>query len=77
MLKKIEAKEIITRRAAMLKYRTKYFVMIKTEDVDQADNDLGYVIYTSDTENELDQIPRSEYEGKRAAFMLGVAAEPY
>ena len=67
----------MTTRAAMEKYRKKYFIMIITEVVDQCDNDLGYVIYTADREKELTQIPREEYSGKRAAWMLGVAAEPY
>jgi hypothetical protein len=77
MLEKIETKEIMTARKAMEKYRTKYFVMIITEIVDECDNDLGYVIYTADTEKERAKIPRDEMKGKRAALMLGVAAEPY
>ena len=77
MLNEIKAKEIMTTRAAMVKYRTKYFVMVITEVVDQGDNDLGYVIYTADREKELTQISRDEYRGKRVAFLLGVAAEPF
>ena len=77
MFEKIKIQEIMTRRAAMLKYRTKYFLMVITEVVDQCDNDLGYVIYTTDTESELYQIPKDEYRGLKLAYMLGVAAEPY
>ena len=77
MLEKIETKEIMTIWEAMNKYRTKYFVMIITEIVDQGQNDLGYVIYTADTEKERNKIPRDEIMGKRAALMLGVAAEPF
>ena len=77
MLSNIVTKEIITARAAMEKYRTKYFIMIITEVVDYCDNDLGYVIYTADNRKELNQVPRDEYLGKNVAFMLGVAAEPY
>ena len=77
MLSKIETQEIITTRKAMEKYRTKYFRMVITEVIDQGDNDLGYVIYTADDEREFLKIPREEYEGKKIAFMLGVAAEPY
>jgi hypothetical protein len=78
MLKKIEKKEIMTTREAMKKYRTQYFIMIITDVADiGGDNDLGYVIYTADKERELSQIPREEYKGKRAAFMLGGAAEPF
>jgi hypothetical protein len=77
MLEKIETKEIMTHRAAALKYRTKYFIMIITEEVDRGDNDLGYVIYTADTRRELSKAPRSEYVGKIASFAQGVAAEPY
>ena len=77
MLEKIETKEMMTRRAAMLKYRTKYFFMEITEVVDHGDNDLGFVCYTADSDDALDQVPISEYEGKRVAYMLGVAAEPF
>ena len=77
MLNEIEAKEIMTTREAMTKYKTKYFIMIITEVVDQGDNDLGYVLYIADKEKELTQIPREQYKDKRVAFMLGGAAEPY
>jgi len=77
MLKKIETQEIMTTRAAMEKYRTQYFDMVITEIVDQGDNDLGYVIYVADEKKELLAVPRNEYKGKKVAFMLGVAAEPY
>ena len=77
MLGKIETKEIMTARKAMEKYRTKYFVMIITEIVDQGQNDLGYVIYTADTQKERNKIPRDEVRGKRAALLFGVAAEPF
>ena len=77
MLKKIETQEIMTKRKARVKYRTQYIVMIITEVVDQGDNDLGYVIYVADDEREQLQIFRDEYKGKRVAFTLGVAAEPY
>ena len=60
----------------MLKYRTKYFLMVMTEAVDGGDNDLGYVIYIADTENELCKVPRNEYKNNDIAIMLGVAAEP-
>jgi len=43
MLERIQTEEIMTTRAAMLKYRTKYFIMIITNTVDEGDNDLGYV----------------------------------
>jgi len=77
MLEKIETKEIMTCRDAMLKYRTQHFVMNITEIVDQGDNDLGYIMYIADKEREFHKIPQSEYEGKKIAFMFGVAAEPY
>jgi hypothetical protein len=38
MFEKIENKEIMTTRAAMLKYRTKYFLMATTEVVDGGGN---------------------------------------
>ena len=37
MLNEIKAKEIMTTRTAMTKYKTKYFIMIITEVVDQGD----------------------------------------
>jgi len=77
MLEKIETMEIMTTRAAMVKYRTKYFMMMITEKIDGVENDLGYVMYTGDTERELLKIPREEYKNKPIALMLGVAAEPY
>jgi hypothetical protein len=67
----------MTRRAAMLKYRTKFFIMVITKVVDQGDNDLGYVMYAADTEDELFNIPRSEYKDLHVAFWAGVAAEPF
>ena len=77
MLEKIETKEIMTRRAAALKYRTKFFIMIMTEVVDQGDNDLGYILYMADKEDDLFLVERSEYKGNHFAFWAGVAAEPY
>jgi len=77
MLEKIETGEIMTRRAAMLKYRTQHFVMVITEVVDQGDNDLGYIMYVADSDDEILKIPQNEYEDKKIAFMFGVAAEPY
>ena len=77
MLREIKSKEIMTTRTAMRKYNTKYFIMIITEVVDQGDNDLGYVIYTADNRKELSQVPREAHKGKRAAFLLGGAAEPF
>jgi hypothetical protein len=77
MLKKIEPREIMTVWDAVLKYRTQYFAMIITEEVDQGDNDLGYVIYTADNENKIHTIPRDKYKGKRLAVMPGFSAEPY
>ena len=77
MLNKIDTQEIMTTRDASVKYRTQYFVMVITDVVDQADNDLGYVIYTADEKKEFQNISRDEYKGKKVAFMLGVAAEPY
>ena len=77
MLEKIETKEIMTMWEATNKNRAKYFTMIITEIVDRGDNDLGYVIYTADTQKERAKIPRDEIRGKRAALSFGVAAEPY
>ena len=77
MLDKIETQEIVTTRAAIDKYRTKFFVMVITEVVDQCDNDLGYVIYTADKRKELHSISRDEYKGKKVAFLFGDGTEPY
>ena len=40
-------------------------------------NDMGYIMYVADTDDEILKIPQSEYEDKKIAFMFGVAAEPY
>ena len=77
MLKIINERDVMTKKAARTKYPTKYFIMIITDVVDKCDNDLGYVIYTADKEKELIQIPKDEYIGKNAAFLLGGAAEPF
>jgi hypothetical protein len=77
MLNKIETQEIMTKWNARVKYRTQHIVMVITEVVDQCDNDLGYVIYAADDERELLKISRDEYNDKKVAFTLGVAAEPY
>ena len=77
MLKEINTKEVITRRAARVQYRTQHIVMVITNEVDQGDNDLGYVMYIADDERELLNISRNEYKDKMIAFMSGVAAEPY
>ena len=77
MLKKIETKEIMTKREARKKYRAKYFRMIITETIDEADNDLGYVIYTADDRRGLSDVPMNEYKGQKMAFMMGGMAEPY
>ena len=77
MLKKIEAQEIMTRRAAKEKYRTQYILMIITEFVDRLDNDLGYVIYTADKERDFSSISTDEYKDKTIAYLTGGAAEPY
>ena len=77
MLEKIETMEIMTTNAAMKKYRTKFFIMIITDEVDRGDNDLGYVLYIADKKRELLKVPRGEYKDKPFALMLGGAAEPY
>ena len=77
MLQEVKPQEIMTKRAAMLKYRTQFFIMVITDIVDRGDNDLGYVMYIADSKRELLQIPRSEYKDKPFALLLGVAAEPY
>jgi hypothetical protein len=77
MLKEIKTQEIMTKRAAKEKYRNEYITMVITEEIDGADNDLGYVMYTAANEREFLAISRDEYKGKKVAFILGVAAEPY
>ena len=77
MLEKITDGEIMTTWDAMKKYPTKYFAMLITEVVDIAGNkDLGYVLYTADSEIEMRDVPWDEFKGKRVARMMGGAAEP-
>ena len=77
MLRKVEKKEILTIQEARKKYAANYFIMIITEPVDHADNDLGYVIYIADNDKELSEVSRDEYRGMTAAFIIGGLAEPY
>ena len=77
MLSEVNTKEIMTTREAVRKYRTKYFIMVITEVVDQCDNDLGYVVYTADKRKELHNVSRDEYKGKRLAFLFGDGTEPF
>ena len=64
-------------RSAKEKYKTQYFVMIITQIVDNIYGDLGYVIYTADDERELPNVSKDEYNGKKIAFLKGIAADPY
>jgi hypothetical protein len=77
MLKKIESKEIMTIRAATDKYRTQYFDMVITDYVDGCDNDLGYVIYVSEDERDMLNVPRNEFNGIKVAHLFGDGTEPY
>ena len=76
MLNAIKTQEIMSMRSAKEKYKTQYFVMIITQEVDNIYGDLGYVIYTADDERELPNMPRDEYSGKKVAFLKGIAADP-
>ena len=78
MLRKIENQEIMTTWDAVKKYSGQYFLMIITEVVDMSgQKDLGYVVYAANKRRELNQIPRGDYIGKRAAFLEGWDAEPF
>lgn len=77
MLRKIENREIISKKEAKKKYAPYHILMITTEAVDRIYEDLGYVIYIADKEWELHDVPREEYEGLSAAFMVGMSADPY
>jgi len=75
MLTKITGNELLTTREARQKYRTKYFNMHITEQVDiTMEHDKGYVLYTADKEGELLAVPREEYKDKLVARMMGDAA---
>ena len=77
MLTKIEDREIMSIWDAKKKYATKYFCMIITEKVDGIYGDLGYVIYTGDSQKDLSNMPREDYIGKSAGFFDGYSVEPY
>ena len=77
MLTELTTKEIMTKSEARKKYSTKYFIMIIIERIDMGDNDLGYVLFTADTDKELSQAPREKYKDLCYALMQGGAAEPY
>ena len=79
-LTKIEDKEIMTVWEATLKYTDKYMLMIRTERVDDGDEDKGYVSYIYDEEIESLQIPRVEIEasisdGQMAMWVMGYSAD--
>ena len=76
MLKRIENQEIMTSREAKKRYRDKYFYFMITKEVDRADNDLGYVLYTYDNEREWREIPREELKDKAYEVSFGEAVEP-
>ncbi|MCL2171731.1 MAG: hypothetical protein FWB71_06200 [Defluviitaleaceae bacterium] len=76
MITKIETQEIMTRRAARVKYRDKFFQMVITEIVDTQDNDLGYVTYTYDNRNEMLDVPNDYPPETIYGHCLGIAAEP-
>ena len=74
MLTKITDRELLTTREACAKYRTKYFNMHITEEVDiTGEHDKGYVLYTADKRGELLVVPQEEYKGKIIARMYGDA----
>jgi len=78
MLQKIEKQEIMTTWDAVKKYPGQYFLMIITDVVDMSgQKDLGYVLYTANKRRELNQIPRADFIGKRAAFLEGWNTEPF
>ena len=77
MLEKIEKKEIMTVWDAKVKYETKQFIMVITQVVDRGQKDLGYVIYTADSDYEFLKIPREEIDGLPIGIMMGVGAWPY
>jgi len=77
MLEKITTGEIMTRRDASFKYRTQYIMMMITEEVDNGDNDLGYVMYVAEDKREFRKVDMNEYRNKRIALLVGWAAEPY
>ena len=78
MLRKIETRELLTKRQAQLKYRSNIIIMELTERVDGLDNDLGYVLYVADKERDKRLIPDDLLNDEKViAFTQGVAYDPY
>ena len=77
MLEKVEKKEIMTVWDAKVKYETKQFIMVITEEVDRGQKDLGYVMYTADTGREIAKVPTSELKGLRFGIFQGNDSWPY
>ncbi|MDR2166433.1 MAG: hypothetical protein LBE35_01105 [Clostridiales bacterium] len=81
MLRKIENREIMTLREAREKYSNNWFFMVTTQEVDTAYEDLGYVVYIGDSQDDLSTIDREEFfaQGKDVctAFGRNVDWPPY
>lgn len=74
-LTKIDDKIVMTKLEAKKRYRGKYFTFVYEQKVDDADNDLGYVIYTYDDDAEKSGIPKEEIEEKHIAFAAAFGAK--
>jgi len=75
MLQKIENKSIISVWDAENKYLDKHFIFVITTRVDTQQQDLGYVAYIADTEDELYKLPREEFSGLVTLYAHGLEAE--
>ena len=73
-IQKIDDIEIITSIAARKKYRSHWIGFVVTEqNLADPENELGYVVYIANSENEAYQMPRFADDGKYIAKMPGQA----
>ena len=75
MLKKIDDTLIITIAEAAEKFAQYYICMVITEQNDGFRADKGYVFFIANEEHELLNIPASEKDGKRFAWVTGNHAD--
>ena len=72
MIQKIDSKELTTRLAARKKYGPHYIGMVFIEQKPtDFDNEMGYVLYVMDTEEEQFEIPRETDDGRYISTMPG------
>ena len=72
MVQRIDNNELMTCVNAKRKYSDKYIGFVTTEqNMADPDNELGYVVYLADFEDELNQIPTYTDDDEYISIMTG------